>query len=892
MADGGWGGIEITDLPQFGVEVTDSSKFGSASWLAILEAALGTARNRGMEASMLIGPAWPAGVSAITTADEAASKQLGHARVVVTPGGTYTGAVPAPGANASSTLLAVQAFQAASATVPDSGTLTLSADSYQDLTSTVAAGQVSWTAPSGGNPWVVIGYWIQPTGQSLEGGTAIVVDHYSLAGAKAVTDFWDTTLLTTKVRSLIKNVPTSIFEDSIELSAGTHWTPRMLEEFSARRGYSPLPILPAILSGVAAGWGQVAKPPYSFGDDTDTRVREDFNQTLSDLYLANHTYAIQKWAHRRGLKYKAQAYGGKIDTTLACATIDLPEGESLDDGKHSEKWRVKAGGAHLGGKNILSVEGDATLNSSYGLSWGEDMLPMSNGNYASGVNRGILHGYPTSAGPTAVWPGNDAFQGITTGDNWGPRMPTWNHITDVSSYLARCQYIVQAGDPKIDVAVYRPGLDIGYGSEQSGIGMWSDPSLAAAGYSYDYQSGGSLRELRPRVRQGVLAPDGPAYRALLLFDQERLHLDIAKLLWQYATAGLPIVFVGELPSKVPTYHRAAKQDAELVALVKRLAAHRNVHRVASQADAPVILRRLGIRATTEFATPDATLASCYRRLRTTQAYFFTNLSTSTTAINQVSLRGTGTPYRLDPYSGQAQAIAVYERSGGRTIVPVEIAPGDSLIIVLGAVGVSAPASAALSSTGEVVFKQSRLTLQATKAGRYRTKLANGRTVTSEVAAVAAEIPLTDWRLRVEDWRPGASATETDKSTIHQLSLSALKPWQQLDGLADVSGIGTYTTTFTLAKAADLAAKLDLGTVTDTFRIWVNGRQLPPQNIIDTVVDLDGYLVTGANSVKIEVATTLRNAVRVARGGQWANFDRQDYGLIGPVTVKPYAKVAI
>lgn len=895
MADGGWGGLEITDLPQFGAEVTADNRFGSAAWIALIEAALTTAKKRGMEASMLIGPAWPAGVSTITTADEASSKQLAHARMVVGAGATYSGAVPAPTSTENTSLVAVQAFQAATDTVPDSGTVTLAVGSYQDLTSQVSSGQIVWTAPSGGNPWVLIGYWIQPTGQSLEGGTAIVVDHYSKVGAAAVADFWERKVLTSTVRSVIRSIPTSIFEDSIELSAGTHWTPAMLSEFSRRRGYSLLPVLPAALSGVAAGWGQTAKPPYSFDDDTDARVLEDFQQTLSELYLENHTWAIQKWAHRQGLRYKAQAYGGAIDTTLACATIDLPEGESLDDGKHSEKWRVKAGGAHLGGKNILSVEGDATLNNSYGLTWAEDMLPMSNGNYASGVNRGILHGFPTPGGPSAVWPGNDAFQGITTGDNWGPRMPTWNHITDVSGYLSRCQYLLQAGEPKIDVAVYRPGLDIGYGSEQAGIGMWTDPALAAAGYSYDYQSAGSLRTLNPKVRGGVLAPDGPSYRALILFDQVRLHLDIAKLILRYADAGLPILLVGDQPSKVPTYRSAARQDAQLTALVKRLKAHRKVRVVDSQADAPAALRTLGIIPATDFAAASADLASCYRMLRGSKVFFFTNLSTTDTISTDVSLAGQGTPYRLDPFSGAAQAVAVYRQAGSRTSVPLRIRPGDSAVIVLSSaavLGTPAPRTPAVSSTGDVQFRDGRLTLLATKAGSYQTRLAGGRAVTSKVAAVPGETSLTRWNLSVESWQPGGSATAIDKSTVVKLELSELKPWKELDGLADASGVGTYTTTFDFGTQAGLAAHLDLGAVTDTFRIWVNGKRLPAQNIIDTVVDLDGYLVAGRNVLKVEVASTMRNAVRVARGGQWANFAKQDYGLLGPVTLRPYLKVAL
>jgi hypothetical protein len=852
-----------------------------------------------MLASMLIGPAWPAAVPTITPDSVASSKELDYGSTVVAGGASYSGAVPTPSGDLPTgatvqQLVALQAFRCSKDTVPTSGTVPLDHDTRVDLTSrttgSATAPQVTWTAPASGQ-WLLIGYWLRPTGQSLDGGQAYVVDHYSKRGAAAVSDFWDDTILISRVRRLARKVQASIFEDSIELSAGTHWTAALLSEFKKRRGYDLTPYLPVVLAGKSSGFGQTAAAPYSFEDSIDSRVQQDYHQTLSDLYLENHTWQIQSWAHARGLKYKAQAYGGQLDTTLAMATIDLPEGESLDDGKHSEKWRVITGGAHLGGCNIVSAEADATLNNAYGLTWAEDMLPMSNGNFASGVNRDIMHGYPTWAGPTAVWPGNDAFAGTTVGENWGPRMPTWTHIKDMSGYLSRCQYVVQQGVAKVDVAVYRPGLDIGYGSAQSGIGMWTDESLAAAGYTYDYQSAGSLALPAAKVRNGVLAPSGPGYRALVLFDQSTLSLATARRLLTFAGAGLPIVIAGDLPATTPGYVDPTGEDKKLAALLATLLKLRTVRRADDEAAVPGVLRSLGVRPAAEPATANADLATVRRALDGSDVYFLANVG-DTALADSVALSGEGRPYLLDAHTGEITPIAEYTSAEGSVTVSVALQPGDATIVALGsakAVGASAPGLSARSSGGELHYTNGTLTLRATTASSYSTVLSSGAKVTTRVSAVPAPVELTAWKLSVTDWQPGATPQETDTSTVHTLTLNGLKAWDAIEGLEDVSGIGTYTTTFTVpaAGSATVGAVLDLGEVFDTFRVWLNGTQLPAQNIIDTRVDLGPYLKKGSNKLTVEVATTLRNRLRVSRGGQWANLSRQSYGLVGPVTLTPY-----
>jgi hypothetical protein len=87
------------------------------------------------------------------------------------------------------------------------------------------------------------------------------------------------------------------------------------------------------------------------------------------------------------------------------------------------------------------------------------------------------------------------------------------------------------------------------------------------------------------------------------------------------------------------------------------------------------------------------------------------------------------------------------------------------------------------------------------------------------------------------------------------------------------------------------AWLDLGTAVDTVRVSVNGTPVAGVNQADLAhVDVGRYLHRGHNSITVRVASTLLNAVRVAPGTGASSRARMDYGLLGPVRLRPYAGV--
>jgi glycosyl hydrolase family 106( putative alpha-L-rhamnosidase) len=854
IADAGFGGVEIADVHHSVSEPLDPKGhgWGTPPWVAAVEAALERARQRGVIVDLTIGPSWPAAVPTITPDSEAAIKELAHGMALVAGGETHDGPVPAPAVAPSPnvTQQRLHAVQAAriggdSADSP----ILLDDSSVVDLTDRVQDGRIAWTAPAEGQ-WALIAYWERGSGQRPERGPhtepdSYVIDHFSRAGTRAVIDFWEANVLTPRMRRLLRQAGGAFFEDSIELETdATLWTPELEAEFERRMGYALTPYLPVVVE-------ENEDPVFEFDEATSRQVRRDYGEVITELYIERHLEPLQAWAHSIGMKLRIQPYGLETDAIAKAAIVDIPEGESLGFKNHDD-FRCLAGGRDMGGKRILSNEAGATAGGAYTTAWDTTLEKLA-GQYAAGVNQAVLHGFSYASAPGANWPGFAAFTPYDGrpgfGESWGPRQPTWRHITDISGWMARTQTILQSGTNRVDAAILRQK---GYAG--SGFGApWFTPDGVPTGWTHQIISPRLLHLESARISRGRLAPDGPAYKVLVfegdVFEgrERTLQVDTAERLVAFARAGLPIIVVGDWSDpRVPGLPRPGENE-RLRELIAELLAQPSVRNVADRPGIPGALTDLGIRPDVEYAQRSP-LLNAHRTDDGVDYYYLCNGSTTATVDHAVALAAGGrdpAPYRLDAWTGRIERIDEYERVDGRLRIPVTLKPGDSTIVAIA-----------------------------------RRSWHPGRPA---IDPIPTPIPLERWRLEVEDWRPGGSPTETVKIR-HVVALDALKPWTEIPGLEDVSGIGRYRTTVELGRAH--GAYLDLGEVLDTFRVTINGRRLPPANQVSAVVDAGPHLRPGTNTIEVEVATPLGNRLRVSDPGVYGVLRRQAYGLIGPVRLVP------
>ncbi|WP_020127138.1 glycosyl hydrolase [Streptomyces sp. 303MFCol5.2] len=919
IADAGFGGAEIAavhhSIKDKTVLDTAHHGWGSRPWRDGVEAALRRAARRGLTIDLTLGPSWPVAVPGVTPDDDAAAKELVHGRASLSAGATFRGPVPppvhAPAAGVTrQRLLAVQAarVEPAYSTRKETG---LDLSSVRDLTSTVAEdGTLTWTAPDTGE-WTLISYWTRGSGQQPESGphsapAAYVVDHLDPAGTAAVTGFWERQLLTPTVRSLLKAAGGAFFEDSVELETdGLTWTPSLPDAFAEHTGRPLLPYLPAL---VLSDSNQV----FAFDAQLTRQIRHDFWETFSELFNRHHVRALRDWAHSLGMTLRAQPYGLQTDAIESAAILDIPEGESLGF-KNLDDFRCLAGGRDMAGHTVLSCESGAYNGSAYSTTWDRFLRTMG-GAYAAGVNQTVVHGFSYATAPGVSWPGFAAFSPYNGasgyGESWGPRQPGWHHVADIAAYLGRVHGVLQSGTARADVAVFR---QTGYAA--TGIGAsWFTATGIPLGWSHQFLSGPLLDLPNATVSDGRLAPNGPAYKALFVegdffySSTPTLATADARRLLTLAEAGLPIVLLGAFDQPLTPGVPDDGETDRLRELLARLLALPHVTRVTDKAAVGDALAGLGVTPDVRHAT-SSTLLNAHRVTRDADFYYLCNGKHAETvkppvaAIDhQVTLRhtrrtrgGATIPYLLDPWTGEATRIARYTEDDGDVTVRVALQPSQVMIVALGRPGLFGDRNGAKphvvdTDASEVLFDGRSLTVRSTEAGTRTTRLSSGRTVTTTIPSVPAPLTPGRWQLDVDDWYPGSSPTRTEH--VHRtLTLDTLLPWSGIPELADSAGIGRYRTTIDLPAGwtSVHGAHLELGQVSDTARVTVNGTGAPPLDRLHPVVDVGPLLRRGRNVIEVEVAIPLVNRLRVAQPAVFGAVARQDFGLVGPVRLVPYGQ---
>lgn len=75
--------------------------------------------------------------------------------------------------------------------------------------------------------------------------------------------------------------------------------------------------------------------------------------------------------------------------------------------------------------------------------------------------------------------------------------------------------------------------------------------ISFAGYTYNYLSADNFALPNAFVRDGLFAPDGPAYRAMIIDRSANPTLNATRQMGQFAESGLPIILHGGASNKIP-----------------------------------------------------------------------------------------------------------------------------------------------------------------------------------------------------------------------------------------------------------------------------------------------------------------------------------------------------
>lgn len=962
--DSGFGAVEFLAMPEPGA---DSSIYGwgSEEWTADTHLIIEEATEKGMGFALTSGTHWANANlpdtfiwddAPFNADNKAASKELDYATILLYAGDVFSGELPLPrkvtttddGGTISELPYTQHVFQGVVAAkllearpgsgqeydyAEGTGLGVLDFDSLLDLTDEVVeqdgAYTLEWTAPEDGD-YALFVYWMHGTAQTAEPSvsTNYTVNYIDSYGIEALIDYWNTVVLTDDLReTILENGRGELYMDSLELStygAGSmFWGYDFKQEFIERMGYDITPYIPVITASAGNVWGGSGKT-YDYtveGDDLDTveKVRSDYYEIRTQMYLENVLKPLQEWLHSLGMTLRAQpSYGQNLEISTPAKYLDGVETESLNERTEIELYRGMLGSANMYGR-IFSSETGAINGHNYIVdmdNWTQLMYLQ----FALGVNRTVLHGYSGIEGSESdtYWPGHEGMYAVWS-ERFNSRQPASAHYSEWTEMLARNQKVLRQGTSKRDIAILRTDYQfIASPNPDSDNFMtnktlrdeayyWMDLSMQNAGYTYDYFSPMLLTDEENVTWSSTeLQPDEPGYKALILY-QETLDLASANKILEIAKDGLPVFFVDNnseirASSQPLIEHEIAAsrsislsvEDEEIVEVVGQIKALPNVRELESPAEVLGALQEMGIYPRVAFSEPNNRILSI-SRMDEENGIFYTyvysykhNLDVEPEPFTfEIEIEYEGAPYAIDDWTGDVVALGAYEIRDGRTCIEMTLERGESTIIALD-MRAQEGTHAISTSADAIEFEDGTLVALSTQSGELEAVLNTGETVTVDVE-VPDPIILDTWDITVEDWNEGERVVNTEEKFGHTTTEvyyttrktplvfedSPLLAWkdlpatqEQLDSLGyedasmeHVSGMGTYSTTFMLPEGwkDENGAYLSIESAGGgTVAVYVNGQKTKGVDLRTLKVDISDFLISGENEIVVEVSSTLTN----------------------------------
>ncbi len=734
----------------------------------------------------------------------------------------------------------------------------LQAGTQVDLTAHLDSdGSLSWDVPEG--TWQIFVFSQVPTGQRVNAGAGegpqFVMDHLSAeafaAHAKRVGDD-----AIPYIGKYFGNGLRAVFCDSLEVGANLFWSDDFLAEFKRRRGYDLLPYLPILkVQSNAEPYGLFVDRPIYEMAEMGAAVRHDYRQTVSDLMAERFYGQFNRWAHEHKLLSRTQAHGSPTDVLRVYGESDIPETEDLFAWGAYDFLKMAGSAAHVYGRAIVGSESFVWANSLYETT-PEKVKVAADELLTAGVNAIVYHGFGYIM-PEVPAPGWHPFSGRFGEGNYSSQFnelnPLWPYFAPLNDYMARVQYLSQAGTNVASVALYRN--DLAHGADEMGPVPKLNQALMDAGYNYDHLNADSLLHctMRDGGRDGernktLVTLGGAQYRALVLPELDMIDAALAEKIASWARAGLPILFAGPTPRRADGLEGNAENSRRVLAAMGVMRSLPNVVVAADRAE--LVTKLQGVAEPNIRFHGDASLF-IQKRIGKMNAYFLRNQTDAPRRMH-AEFKAEGTPELWDPWTGKIAAIPGTLRKADWTEIELDLDPFGSALIVFDPEG-GGPNVAPAKQPG--------------KLKRTEPIGANG------------------WKLAATGLMPSGKTQE-----IHR-ELPTLIDWSLDSELRGFSGRGVYTTTFTVAPDAGSRLILDLGTVREVAEVTVNGKHVATLLLRPYRVDITDFVQPGENALEITVTNTLYNAMTL-RNPRWFHpgptenpSGLMSSGLIGPVEMK-------
>ena len=592
------------------------------------------------------------------------------------------------------------------------------------------------------------------------------------------------------------------FGDEPDYSSGIPWTPKLLEEFKAAKGYDLAPYLPSWFDRAPIKGSELARADYydvwsNIFKDSFFGEQANWAKAHNVEYLVhlNHEETMQSLERSEGDFFRDERYvetpGIDNLSQLIPSAVHRPDGTwninnnfpklASSDAHlfgHPKVWAEEGGGVGIDGKYQMDfqlVRGVTTL--ALRVPWQQ--------RGAAGADAGT-----TPAAATA------------------PMLQPQAKL--IAMYGNRGGYLMSIGRPAAQVGLYHPGNTIWMGGSAA---QEADQSTTKLGWQlyehqvdWDYFDEQSLSSVATISNGGFTNLSGQTYKAIVFPSMTVITRTGIARLQEFVKAGGKVIFVGKTPSLIldKTFMDAKeKPDLSFATLIE-----------PSGDITAAVLAAL--------PTPDVKLDSEFQRLTYTHRkftdgdmYFFFNESDKAES-RSATIAGHGTAQDWDLATGEIHPLSAAKASGDTVTVPLSLGPYEAKVIVLG------PLPKGVAASPEPSF-------------------ASGDTLMTLSG---------DWKLDLKG----------------QQMTTALKPWEDLGtkSFAGPATYSMQFTSATAAPKGR-RVYLEIADVHDCAKVTLNGKDVGTKAWQPYRWDVTDALKKGANNLVIE-AYALQEGGRGGAGG--------------------------
>ncbi|HEY3372074.1 MAG TPA: glycosyl hydrolase [Prolixibacteraceae bacterium] len=725
-------------------------------------------------------------------------------------------------------------------------------------------GMLKWKAPKG--HWQIIRFGYTTTGvkngPATPEGTGLEADKMDTAALNFHFNSFAAKLIQS-AGAYKGNTFKFLLIDSWECQYQT-WTKAFPEEFKQRRGYSMTHWIPVLCDQTI----ETTQLSEAF--------LHDFRKTISDLIDQNYYRHFSELCHQNQLEMHAEviyANSGPyppFDALKSNRYLDLPMTEFWANPnkdqfpQYDPAQRPTAGFPTYASLacNKPVIGSEAYTGYAHYSESPSDLKPFGDAAYCSGINQMILHSY--------VHQPTDQKPGITLGQfaaHFNRNNPWWEYAQDWMTYQARIQYVLQKGEPVVDVIFYIGDQLPQYFSKS----ILNDLpyGIQASVCNFD------MLKDEAKVIDGKISFGGKQSFPLLALPKSQV-MEFATLQRIAQLVNDGAVVYGPKPTEMMSVSEIKTSGAAFHQLADQLwspsgESKYGKGKVISGKPIAEVLKQLGVLPdlTTNTANP-LEIMFIHKTMKDGEVYYVFNQQDR--AINREILFRVKDqrPEIWNPEIGSVLKPAVYSVEKNQIRIPLSFNPHESKMIVFKK-GVSTPFIQNVSMAGKQIFPQQQLTdtnLVLPQAVFRKGKFGFTSSLTGDYSYTTNENKIVKAHLvqpiimDIRNFKARIEFFPISNEMIQPVEISELKSLTEFDNPAIqyFAGKAKYTIGFHVDDQFIVASDsmvLNLGQMDATAEVLLNGKLLAYTWMPNASLVVTG-LLKAENKLEITVATVCRN----------------------------------